>query len=404
MENRTNKQIVTFIIIVCVIAIFIFVGYTFSYENTNNNNNNSTNNNFSDKVTYTATFNINGASYLAKNKISCEVQNGLCLITLPIALRDDGDVLGYNTSSTETTAIYRINQQVNLTSDAVFYVISKKNLHLNIINDDIDYLSNNNSYCTIYNEEDFCKVSLPFYNKTGYEVRGYSTNKNSLTGIVYPGYEYKIKRDTTLYPIYNNLTRGQVINVNKTTTIGNTIFDIENGCPYNVYNDYLEYFKKINNKAPYLMIGSKVSFLTDNTFDKIWGDKYVGMNYGPKDLRLFDVRCSNDIFNNYYATIVHELAHTWDFYYGSLIDKDISEQSDVINLFNQYKNINNRPFRDYSYTDIREFFADMVRYYYLKYIDPTIGYRNLSYPSDIKNVLEKYICIANNGYDDTKCK
>lgn len=399
MENRTNKQIVTFIIIICVISIFVFVGYAFSYENNGNNENN-----FSDKVTYTATFKINGASYLDKNSISCEVQNGLCLITMPIALRDDGDVLGYNTSSKETTAIYKINQQVNLTSDAVFYVISKRNLQLKIVDDNIEFLNNPNSYCTIYNEEDSCKVSLPFYNKIGYEVRGYSTNKNSLTGIIYPSYEYKIKRDTTLYPIYNNLTRGQVINVNKTTMIGNTIFDIENGCSSNVYNDFLDYFEKINKKAPYLMIGSKVSFLTDNTFDKIWGDNYVGMNYGPKDLRLFDVRCSNNIFNNYYATIVHELAHTWDFYYGSLMDKDITEQSDVINLFNNYKDIKNRPFRDYSYTDIREFFADMVRYYYLKYTDPSSGYQNLSYPSDIKKVLEKYICIANNGYDDNKCK
>ena len=399
MENRNSKQIISFIIIVCMISIFVFVRYAFSYEENDGINGN----NYSDQVIYTATFNLNGATYLETKKISCEVKNGLCLITMPVASRDDGVVLGYNTSSSVTNAIYMINQQINLTSDAVFYVISKNDLELTIIDDDIDYLSNGDTNCTIYNEETSCTITLPFYNKIGYEVRGYSTNKFSLAGFIYPGYEYKINRDTVLYPIYNDLTRGQTIGVSKTVNIGNTIFDIENGCSSKIYNNYLSYFKKINEKAPYLMIGSKVSFLTDKTFDKIWGDNYVGMNYGPKDLRLFDVRCSNNLLNNYYATIVHELAHTWDFYYGNIKDKDIAEQSDVVNLFNKYKDMTIRPFRDYSYTDIREFFADMVRYYYLKYIDPTSGYRNLSYPSDIKTVLEKYICIANNKYDDSKC-
>ena len=129
----------------------------------------------------------------------------------------------------------------------------------------------------------------------------------------------------------------------------------------------------------------------------------MGMNYGPNGLRLFDIKCPNQIDSNYYATMVHELAHTWDFYYSNYFSRSISEENDYINLYSKYERMNQRPFRDYSYTNIREFMADTVRYYYFKYLDPRTGYKELEYPADVKNVLEKYICIANNDYKQTGC-
>ena len=178
-------------------------------------------------------------------------------------------------------------------------------------------------------------------------------------------------------------------------------FDIENGCPSSIYNEYLDYFRIIEDRAPYLVIGTKVTFLTDKTFDEIWGTGYVGMNYGPTDLRMIDVRCS--MGNNYYATIVHEMAHTWDFHYKSEMGSEISKQNDVINIFNKYRQMNNRPFRDYSYSNIYEFVADMMRYYYFKYEVPRDGFSELSYPSDLKKSLDKYICISKNNYNESMC-
>ena len=101
--------------------------------------------------------------------------------------------------------------------------------------------------------------------------------------------------------------------------------------------------------------------------------------------------------------MVHELAHTWDFYYSNHFNSFISEQNDVRNLYSKYLNSSNRPFRDYSYTNIQEFFADSVRYYYLKYIDPSSYFQNLTYPDDVRRVLEKYICIAKNNYQKGSC-
>lgn len=396
MENNYKFKLAGYILLVFVILSSLFFAYSFSVESYSSIN-------YGNKITYTAQFNINGATYLGNTKLTCEVINNKCLITMPIASREGGKVLGYNTDENAHNALYEVYEQVNLTSDMTFYVISNEEFKLSIFDIELDHLSNSDNSCTVYNQEKSCSVKLPFYNKIGYEVRGYSTNQSSLVGFIYPNNFYELRHDSILYPIYNTLTRGKTIDINKSLIIDKMVIDIETGCTEDIYNTYLNYFKKINLLAPYLSVGSKITFLNDDSFDSVWGINYVGMNYGPNKLRLIDVRCSNYVINNYYATIIHEMAHTWDFYYSNFMKKDISEQSDIINLYNKYKDSVNRPFRDYSYTNIREFVADMIRYYYLKYADPDVEYKDLNYPDDIKITLEKYICIANNGYNDSSC-
>ena len=153
-----------------------------------------------------------------------------------------------------------------------------------------------------------------------------------------------------------------------------------------------------------MLLGNKITFLSDSTFDEVWGSKYVGMNYGPKTLRSVDIRCSKTVYNDYYATMVHEMAHSWDFYYAKRLGDNISSQSDVINLYNKYKNQPRSIFREYSFINLYEFVADMMRYYYFKEYVPRTPYKNLDYPTDIKTSLEKYICISINDYVEGKCK
>ena len=102
--------------------------------------------------------------------------------------------------------------------------------------------------------------------------------------------------------------------------------------------------------------------------------------------------------------MVHELGHSWDYFYSVKKGNNITSNADIINLFNKYKNMSSRPFRDYSYSNIYEFFADMGKYYYFKYTKKSSEYVNMSYPDDIKKVMEKYICIAKNDYDEEKCR
>ena len=391
MNDNKKKNIYIISSIPFIIGLFVILLGIYIDNNTNK------------EGFYTIRIDKNGATSVEDSKLECEIgKNDKCTVILPEATRKNGEVLGYSYNKDAKSADYKIGEVIELDSNKTIYVISYKKVTMTVVTDQIDYISNADSSCNLYNKDSFCSVVPAVFNKEGYEVRGYSTSQKSQAGYIYPNTIVELDEDITVYPIWNTFTRGKEINVKESFTQGSMTFDVEDGCPRVIYGDFLEYFRKIEKLAPYLVIGTKISFLTDKTFDEIWGTGYVGMNYGPTDLRMIDVRCS--MGNNYYATIVHEMAHTWDFHYKSEMGSEISKQNDVINIFNKYRQMNNRPFRDYSYSDIREFFADMVRYYYLKFTDPIPEYELRAYPNDIKKNLEKYICITNNGYKEDKCQ
>jgi len=384
----------------------------------NENNENKNDNNIDDKenddnetstptITYTAYFKSNGATNLENEKIDCKVVDNKCIITIPNATRTNGTIIGYNTDKNAKTALYHVNQQINLTDNITLYVISSQKLNLQINSDNLDYISNNNTSCTIYNQETSCNVKLPFYNKKGYEVRGYSLESNDNIGKYYPNYNYTLKdKNTILYPIFNTTNHKKVItNINKTLTLGKMVIDVENGCSENIYNSFFDDLNDIINYAPFLAIGSKISFLSIQTYNSIWGNSY-GITYGPAPLRSIDIRCPTSNPKYYTLILVHEMSHAWDYYYDNYFDGAIHEQSDIINLYDKYKNISNRPFRKTdSYKNVKEFFADMSAYYCLKYLLPNAdnNFKNHNYPDDIKEVMEKYICLAKNNYNNNAC-
>lgn len=400
MKRNSFSNILTVIIVILIVVAIIFAIKVYNQNVSNNENNNPLPNKNDSHI---ASFYVNGATSVTVNSLSCAYIGNDCMISLPKATRTDGEVLGYGLHPYDTEALYKIGDNVKLNQNTKFYVISRKKITLTI-GSNVDYLSNKDNSCYIYNTDKKCDVKVPNYNKYGYELRGYSTSSDSTTGYIYPNYTYSIRENTVLYPIYNTLTRKSKINVLTTYTINNSIIEREYDCPSDVSDKYLGYLRKIGTKAPYLLIGSKISFLNENSFVNIWGRSYVGMNYGPTELRLIDVRCSNAVLNDYYATFVHEMSHTWDFYYSTKFEGNITDQDDIKVLFSKYSSLTNRPFREYSYSNIHEFFADAVKYYYLKYSDPQEGYSKLDYPSDIKNTIEKYICIANQDYQSETCQ
>ena len=353
---------------------------------------------------YTVKFDLNGASFIDTKILRCKIEGNGCYVTLPNAKRDNGIVLGYSDNKSDTLAKYLPGTDVFLSDNVTLYVISYQDNTLTIPDNDVDYLEKNNLSCRAYNKEKSCKVVLPLYNREGYENKGYSTSRESLTGFVYANDEYSLSHDTVMYPIYSTSSRHRSINVAKTLTYNNSFIEIEKGCEESVYKSLLEYLDGIKYNTSFLLLGNKISFLTDDTFDEVWGTRYVGMNYGPKSLRSVDIRCSTRVYNDYYATMVHEMAHSWDFYYARMLNDNISSQGDVINLYNKYKEQNTGLFREYSFSNLYEFVADMMRYYYFKYYVPRNPFNSLSYPNDVKNVLEKYICISKNNYNDTLCK
>ena len=353
---------------------------------------------------YIAHIDLNGASFVETKTLRCRIEENGCYVTLPNAMRNNGVVLGYSDNKDDTIAKYLAGANIFISDNVKLYVVSYQKNTLTIDDENIDYLENNGISCLAYNTKKSCKVVLPAYNKEGYENKGYSTSRESLTGFIYPKDEYELSKDTIMYPIYSTSSRHRAISIKKVLNYNDSFIEIESGCDESVASALLSYLDGIKDYTPYMLIGNKISFISDDIFDEVWGKNYVGMNYGPKRLRSVDVRCSKVVYNDCYATMVHEMAHSWDFYYAKRLGDNISSQNDVINLYNKYKNDSNRIFRDYSFSSIYEFMADMMRYYYFKNYVPKVPFRDLSYPEDIKTSLEKYICVSKNDYQENKCK
>ena len=117
------------------------------------------------------------------------------------------------------------DNEVNLTKD----VIADKSDLINIAQElkesgfdmlrlisSVDYVENNTASCEVYNEAKECSVTLPNFNKIGYENKGYSTSKESLSGFKFPGDEYLISHDTIIYPIYTTSARNKSLEIVKT--------------------------------------------------------------------------------------------------------------------------------------------------------------------------------------------
>lgn len=399
MGHSTRKRIVTYLVIFGIILILTGLGFTlkelmdgeslFDFADDSSN--------------YKVTFNLNGSNMIEHKSVRCKAKEDGCLVTLPNATRKNGIVLGYSDNKNDTEAKYELNSTITIKNNMALYAISYQENKLTIEKNGVDYLEKDTVTCKMYNEEKGCNVVLPKYNKIGYETKGYSTSNESLVGFAFANDTYEINKDTVMYPIYGTSSRHRSLNITKVFNYQDSIIEVERGCNESVYKEYLKYLDDMSKYVPFLLLGNKITFVTDNSFDTIWGKNYVGMNYGPKTLRSVDIRCSNKVYNDYYATMVHEMAHSWDFYYAKRMGENISSQSDIINLYSKYKNTKNRPFRDYSYSNIYEFVADMMRYYYFKYNVPKSNFKNLNYPSDLKKALEKYICIAKNNYKEEGC-
>ncbi len=398
MDNK-NKKIVHVLFIIAAILIIVGLGLTLKDMMDKEDMLNVAD----DPNYYKAVFSLNGASMIEHKSVRCKIVDGKCSVTLPGASRDGGTILGYSDNKNDKEAKYKTGETITLGDSMTLYAISYRTHTLKIEKNGVDYLEKRELTCNAYNEDRTCFVTIPGFNKVGYENKGYSTSPASATGFIYPSEQYELSRDTTIYPIFSTSSRKRSLSISKTFTYQDSFIEVEKGCSEQIYKKYLTYLDGIKEHIPFLLIGNKITFVTDSSFDTIWGNNYVGMNYGPKSLRSVDIRCGSDSYNDYYATMVHEMAHSWDFFYATKFGQNISSQSDVINLYDKYKNNSNRPFRDYSYSNIYEFIADMMRYYYFKYYVPKPPFNGYGYPGDIKKTLEKYICISKNNYDESKC-
>ncbi len=398
---------------------------------------------------YSVSFNLNGASSIDANNIECDLSIKGCIVTIPNATAKDGEVLGYNYSNDDTFAMYKAGDKVLLDEDITLYAITYKKNTVKIDTSNIDFIENKEVSCNAYNNQS-CKVKLPIFNKVGYNNAGYSTtskkyNEYALYEYI-PNEEYELNGNVTLYPQNESYTK-KVYNTSYHGIIGNDILEVEKNVSSSTINTFKGYLDGVKNNAPYLLTSIKINILSESYFNNNWyavlgrsvsgtlGATYHTLGINPSKDTTIDVKSSysgysqSESYEEFYHVLVHEMSHAWDSYYPfalkGVIPKNISSSNekvhdtkdyfseyslgrisnhqDVVNLYNKYKTQKNRPISDYAYSSRAEFWAEIMSFYYLKYIVPTGHYASIDYPDDIKKVVEKYICIAKNNYRNNGC-
>ncbi len=361
----------------------------------------------------TAKFEFNGSDELSKISEKCSFYNDSngCSITTADIKREGWTVHGWNTNKNATSETVKEKAKTNIKNDTTFYAITSKKITATFNKNTADSLggctnptsTGCSESCYVYNTNNSCSVKIPYIYSKGNEVQLFSigTDPSTTTGHT-PAKPLSISSNITLNAIVDNRYRKNTYSIIKTKNYGYMAFETESGCPASVYNNYYTFVDRLYSKVPYIFTGAKLTFTGDNSFQKTWGN-YSGMTYGiALGYRNIDVKCPNSYSNYYLQTIVHELTHGWDSYYKAKTGLSLSEQPDIKNLYNKYKNASKKPLRTYAYSNEAEFIADAYAWYYFLYIDtsnpPYIITDNYYYPNDLKLAIEKYIKIAKNGY------
>ncbi len=412
-------RILNFLIVLFVVSLLI-LGGIFAYKY------------FTFKK-YTITFELNGATYINSKEKTCDFSLKGCVIELPKAERDGGTVVGYNLGNGAHEAKYYPGDTVTINSDYKLYVVSYKEITINIDKNNTDYLEKDKVSCIVFNNESSCKIKMPLFNKKGYQLEGYSTRKEVSSALksFFQNQEYEFSENMTLYPNYNT-TRGgtndKFYEVNDVYNKNNeTIMEFGDGVPEDEKNNYKKILDDIYSHWPYYFTGTKITILESSAFGNTWkvSAGVLGVNYSKGEYADYPVSRSLDVrvtpnygYDEDYYVLVHELGHSFDHYYGyglhhpKEITKDyfshngsqsIGSQSDMQSLYKKYRSMQVRPLRNYAYTNINEFVAESFAYYYLTFVTPTKGYDASKYPDDLKTTVEKYLCIAKNNYDTSKC-
>lgn len=357
--------------------------------------------------------------------------------------------MGYSSDSLSHDASYKVGDVIEIRDDMQLFVISRKKHKLDIDISEIDDISvtKNDLFCYTYNKDNsICDVLVPQFNKRGYNNYWYTDSKNSSNNTIMPGTFYKARG--TLYPVYKAINRIPSIDVKESFAVNKAYIDVEKSCGDEYVKRYTNYIQDIEKIMPFLFNYQKIIFHGDIDFFKkiIFGGEYtfgvtaicgMGDNCDSfvDNIQPSIIRCYNDGSFDEYLSIIHELFHSVDSRYKYHFEKYISDEDDIVQLFNKYESsslakhslpvysINDKPLRFYAYENTKEFFAELMTFYYINYIDTNYKLLDIKYerkiygyfaitkeayfrgnfPDDMKSVAEKYYCIIKNDFDKSKC-
>jgi hypothetical protein len=432
-EESNNKKPIIIIILLIIVILIIFAllikgilslvgGSKTTQEKSNSTSNvnvedsdsniDSNSNEMNDNPDYeiVATFYGNGAT-LDKYEAMCvtEDKEKGCEISMPDIKREDSEIIGFSTNKNSKTAAVAANGKLTIKEDVTYYAITKANIKATFKYPRGEKKDEVQS-CTVYNDEETCKIKFPSYISKGGFDNTWSA-KADLTGdMYYAGDTLTIKKSTVFYASYHhpyyggksdttNYHADRKLNITRVVNVGNTRFEYEAGIPEDAINSHIQFINEAYTTTPWIFVPAKVFVLTSESYNKL--SIAYGLTFGRPDYNYIDIQYDGGIGAIDDNATIHELAHAWDFYYGYRTGTNLSDQADIKKLYNsltadQRKNLS-----------VLEWFAGTSTEYYWHYLQKNTekesfaGFKEFmteEQQNEYVTMYEKYANKAKNGY------
>lgn len=153
--------------------------------------------------TLKATFDKNSADSIGSTSLSCKLYGTAtsCSVTAPTITRSGWTVVGWNTSSSGTTASNNVGSAITLKSNATYYAITSKTLKATFNKNGANSIGSTSLSCNLYNSETSCTVTAPTITRSGWTIVGWNTSNTATTANCRVEKTLTLKSNATYYAI-----------------------------------------------------------------------------------------------------------------------------------------------------------------------------------------------------------
>lgn len=316
------------------------------------------------RITYTATFNKNGATSIGKTSATCKTTTDSCTVDAPKIEKKGATILGWDTNSKSKTASYKVGSIIPLKSNTTYYAITSNNKSVSMTKYTGAWfpLLKRKINVTVSPSTDTYTVtsSNPSVIRINYINGVYSAIARAAGTATITVKSSSGATDTATYTVIGSIfsTGKARVGTDKYEDIDGVKVYAESSCNKKIIDQYKADIK--NSHSTLRKATQEIYFVTKSKFHTLnptANADIIGMSHST--YYLIDIVCDE----HYSSTVHHEMAHNADYRYGEITGTDKSRGEEITGLYEQYK-VNQKYLRDYSYKTVYEFYADLIGYKY----------------------------------------